>query len=358
MSKIISPYGHFINEADEMMDDPKKFIKSKKKLIKLFLSPKFTELLHKMIKTGDFQIKTVANRILNLAQSDDLLDISYLDIVEGKEDTISFMPAQRAWRAMDFKDQEDANKPPAANSPMWTASARQTVSVGKLIGKLFSDVRADGLMEFSDVAVDKFIRSYKGEIQATQILDRLRLVKGEDIRFWYSEKNYASKEGTLASCMSYENSTKNCQPFFDIYCKNPDKCNMLILTNENNKLIGRALVWIGLRKPTDKTFMDRIYTAKQGGDEEIFKKYAMERGWLYKYAQTAHDASYMENGQRVQKSIAIALIPREYKHYPYMDTMKFYNPSTGRLGSDAGNPVEGMKRFQLQSADGSAARID
>jgi hypothetical protein len=56
--------------------------------------------------------------------------------------------------------------------------------------------------------------------------------------------------------------------------------------------------------------------------------------------------------------MAIALTPREYNRYPYMDTMKYYNPDTGRLGSDAGNPVPGKRRLKLEATDGSYGRVD
>jgi len=343
----VAPYKKFLNEADELIsEEPKKYVKGEKKLMKLFLSPKLTDFLRKMIATGDFQVKSVANRILGLKQTDELFDLSYVDVDANKDDTISFMPSARAWRNMDFVDQEDANIEPSPDDPCWKASGRQTVAIGKFVNKLFDD--------FSDVAVAKFVNAYKAEIAATQIFNRFKVVRGQDIRHYYSEKTYAGREGTLGgSCMRHD----NCQSFFDIYVENPDKCGLVILTNLDNKLIGRALLWGPLRKPTDKIFMDRIYTIKQS-DEELFKKYAVENGWIHKYTQQAHDTSYVENGQKVNKSIALQLKPKVYKQYPYMDTMKYYNPGTGRLGSDPGNPVPEHKRFYLEATDGSARKLD
>lgn len=336
----ISHYGNFINENDE----PK--IKEKK-LLKLFISPRLMDILNKMLKSGDYQVKTVTNRIIGLTKTDDeLLDISYLDIVDGKNDTISYMPSARAWRLLEFPDQTEANKEPSKDCPAWTASSRQTSSPGKLVTKLFDN--------FSDLAIEKFVNAYKAEISALFIFNNFKLIRGEEIRKWYNEKSYVSGGGGLnGSCMRYD----GCGPFFDIYVENPEKCALLILTDFNDKLLGRALVWFNLRKPTDKTYMDRIYVVKQS-DEELFKKYATQQGWLYKYQQSAHDPSYIENGQRVQKQVALSLKPKEYKKYPYMDTFKFYTPGTGRIGSDQGNPVEGMRRIRLEGTDGSHARID
>jgi hypothetical protein len=328
----ISHYKNFLNEADE----PVKPVKGEKKLMKIFISPRLTDILMKLTKFPDSMVKIVTNRILGLTKTDDLFDKSYLDFVDGKMDLISFMPAARAWRSMEFKDQDDANKQPTPDCPMWNASARQTQSIGKFINY-------------------KFGNAFRAEISALFIYDNFKLITGEDIRKWYNEKNYAPVGGNLnTSCMRYD----KCQSYMDLYCAYPDKIGLLILTDENNKLLGRALIWKGLRKPTDKTLMDRIYTTKSS-EEELFKKYAAEKGWLHKYQQAASDNSYVENGQRVQKSVALQLLPpKSFKQYPYMDTMKYYNPGTGRMGSDAGNPVEGKRRIKLESTDGSYQNID
>lgn len=338
----ISQYKNFLNEADE----PVKQVREKK-LMKIFISKRLTDILKKIEKSPDSMVRIVANRIIGLTKTEDLFDKSYLDFVDSKMDLISFMPAARAWRAMEFKDQDDANKEPTPDCPMWKASARQTQSIGKFVNSLFDN--------FSDMAIDKFGNAFKAEISALFIYDNFKLVTGEDIRKWYSEKNYAPVGGNLnTSCMRYD----KCQSFMDIYCAYPDKIGLLILTDENNKLLGRALVWKGLRKPTDKIFMDRIYTTKSS-EEELFKKYAAEQGWLYKYGQNAQDNSYVENGQRVQKSMALQLLPpKSFKYYPYMDTMKYFNPGTGRIGSDSGNPVEGKRRIKLESTDGSYHNVD
>jgi hypothetical protein len=56
--------------------------------------------------------------------------------------------------------------------------------------------------------------------------------------------------------------------------------------------------------------------------------------------------------------MAITLKPKDYKHYPYMDTFKYYNPYTGRLGSDPGNPVPNTRRLKLEQTGGQSQRID
>lgn len=356
MENVTTYYKKFINETLDLMnnDEQKKFIKGQKRLLKLFISPTFEKILSKMMKTADFQAKTVANRILNIDQEEEnLFDISYIDIDREKDDCITFLSSQRVWMKKGFQNQEEANIKPSPDSDLWTTSGRQQISVGKFINKIFDN--------FSEIAVDKFVNTYKAEIAAITIYDRFKLVRGEDIKFWYAERNYYTQGGNgplLTSCMRYDGAGgKTCQPYLEIYSNNPEKCSLLILTNKENKLLGRALVWFNLRKPTDKTFMDRIYVAKQS-DVELFKKYAQEQGWLYKNEQRADDMSYIEDGVRVNKSIALQLKPHTYKYYPYMDTLKYYNPTTGRLGSDPGNKPEGTRRFKLEGTGGQATAID
>jgi len=368
----VAQYKYFLNEADgpdgpDMGAEKPKYVKGEKKLMKLFLSPQLETILHKILKSGDFQCKAIANRLLTDEQRpNDLYDISYLDIDKEKDDTITFVPAQQIWRKMGFTDQAQANQKPTPDSPMWAASGRQPLKIGGLINRIFVDELGEPV--FKESAVAKFINIFKAEIASILIWNRFKIVREEDIRYWYAESNIVAAGKLGNSCMRYDgtNGNGNCQPYFNIYVKNPEKCGMLILTNFNNKLIGRALVWGGeaeanrLRKPTGRIFMDRIYVTKDS-EEDLFKKYAKEQGWIYKYSQEAFNASYIDplnNDEHVNKSISIQLKPMEHKQYPYMDTLKYYNPFTGRLASDPGNQVEGMKRWKLESGNGQPQLVD
>ena len=372
----ISQYKYFLNEADGPYGDEKpKFIKEKK-LMKLFLSPQLETILQKILKSGDFQCKAIANRMLTDEQRpNDLYDISYLDIDKDKDDTITFMPAQQAWSKMEFIDQSQANQKPTPDCPMWNGPGRQPLRVGGLINRLFVD---DGEPIFKEQAVAKFINIYKAELAGILIYNRFKIVRGEDVRYWYAESNLSPNVAGSrlhGSCMRHDGTggNGNCQPYFNIYVENPDHCGLLILTNQYNKLIGRALVWGGeneknrLRKPIGgRIFMDRIYTTKDS-EIDLFKKYAKEKGWIYKYSQEAQNASYIDplnNDEHVNKSISIQLTPGEHKQYPYMDTLKYYNPFTGRLASDPGNPPSedlkrmGSKRWKLECTNGIPDLLD
>lgn len=342
---IISPYSNFIKEG---LDD-ERIIKSKeKKKCKLFVSPTFTKILDTISSSGDFQAREIANYIKNIDSQDvNLFDISYIDINKEKPEYVTYLSSQRAWREMGWDTQEQADVPPESNSPLWNAKGRQEGRLIPFLTKICDDV-------FQLTAMEKFTIKFKAEVQGITIFDRFKLVSGEDLRFWYACSNYykdptGARDGGLpGSCMRYDgicdDRNKNTQPFLDIYVKNPDKCALLILTNLESKLIGRALVWKGLKKPYDSNnkpsrwLMDRIYTNK-ASDYELFKKYAKSQGWLYKPDQTAQCDAYMDGDKKYNKSMSITIKPSEYRYYPYMDTFRYYNPTTGRLSSHPGNPV-------------------
>ncbi len=372
---IVLPYSNFLKESigDEA---PATKTRGEKKKLKLFISPEFKKILQSVYDTGDYQCKAIVDYIYNIDEKDiNLFEFSYVDIVKEKQDYVSFLPAQRAWKEMGWSTQQEADVYAGDNSPLWTAKGRQELRIGSFITKISDD-------SFNAIAIDKFVAKFKSEILSLTVYDRFELVSGEDIRHWYAVSQYYREStgdrggGLLGSCMRYDGVTeergKNCQPFLDIYVKNPDKCSLLILTNTENKLIGRAIVWKGLRKPCDDSmkptrwFMDRVYTIKQP-DVELFKKYAKKQGWLHKYEQTAQCEYYMDGDTKINKSMAIQLKAEVHKYYPYMDTLKYYNPQTGRLGSNPGNPVvlvdskgkqTQTRRYLLNSTDGRAQNVD
>jgi hypothetical protein len=94
-------------------------------------------------------------------------------------------------------------------------------------------------------------------------------------------------EGTLGnSCMAKKSG------IFNIYTENPEMCQLLILLNEEDKLIGRALIWklksLNIHKSDEEViFMDRQYSILES-DVEKFRNYAKEKGWSYKCYNNHH----------------------------------------------------------------------
>jgi hypothetical protein len=159
------------------------------------------------------------------------------------------------------------------------------------------------------------------------------LVKGEDIRYWYYEEKYDGYGGSLnGSCMKH----KKCQHYFGIYVENPEVCQLLILKSHvDDKIIGRALVW---KLRDGDTFMDRIYTSNDS-DVELFKKYAQEKGWMYKSWQDFNEGTsiVLPNGEVKHLTLNVDLKNSYFDSYPYMDTLKYLNTTHNTLTNNAYN---------------------
>ena len=67
-----------------------------------------------------------------------------------------------------------------------------------------------------------------------------------------------------------------------LYTKNKDVVSLLVYVDEDDKVLGRALVW-KLDKSTCEAqyFMDRVYT-NNDSDVNRFLNYARENGWMYR----------------------------------------------------------------------------
>lgn len=147
--------------------------------------------------------------------------------------------------------------------------------------------------------IEETVNSYKSyKKYLNSIEEYLSVVKGEDIKTWYHEDKYEPRSGTLSnSCMRYD----RCQDYFNIYINNG--VEMLILKNEQGKLIGRALLW----ETNEGKYMDRIY----GKDhiQILFKKWATDNGYDLRF----------DLGSKVTKSVNVNLQDK----FPYMDTFKF-----------------------------------
>ena len=148
------------------------------------------------------------------------------------------------------------------------------------------------------------------------------IVEGEDIRKWYHESNYYHKAGSLSnSCMRYS----SCQDYLDMYCKTD--CKMLIATNPEGKLCGRALLWprsmwnMDYFKHSDY-IMDRIY----GVESTImqFKKYAQDNLFTYKKHQNYSDNQAFLTPSSSKKGCEYILdskrMQMNWDYWPYADT--------------------------------------
>jgi len=184
------------------------------------------------------------------------------------------------------------------------------------ISRIIRQILKDNGKEYTDAELSKFVDKFKAAYNTLKAKkekkDPIRLVKGEDIRFWYLGDNYCEKTssgyGTLGkSCMRYE----ECQKYLDIYVENPSVCNLLILTkfeDGEEKLVSRALLW-----QTDKgPYLDRIYYT-DSSEEEMMLNWVKEKNC---------ELSFKKYSGRL--IVQLESDTKEYKYYPYMDTMPYY----------------------------------
>jgi hypothetical protein len=197
---------------------------------------------------------------------------------------------------------------------IWTSKRRFIAKPGAFVNKIFKNISSKEIEIFSNL--------YKS-VQNPDSLN-FRIVSGEEIIDWYNEKNYSSGTSSLnSSCMRYS----FCKNFFEIYVENPDVVKLLILTNNNNKLLGRALLW-----NTQVKVMDRIYTVKDEKYAFQFKKWASDNGYIWKKEQKWNNTLYFTDDiQTSLLNLSVKLENFSCEDYPYLDTFKFFDTKEGIL---------------------------
>jgi len=224
---------------------------------------------------------------MKFTPSEEYIDITNIDIVKDNMELLSYLPAKKSG------DKATENK------------GRQSMKVGRVLKKLSP--------KLTDKELENLVTSYWAAYKIIILGEgkNLDVVTGEDIRYWYSNVHYGGNGGELwSSCMS----TPNCSVYFNIYCENPDKIGLCIYTNEDDKLMARALVW---KLDNGRVYMDRIYSTNYA-DKKILLDYAEKNNML------TH-----ENRMNIKEKLLVQM-PKEYgkKHRPphgnpYMDTFKW-----------------------------------
>jgi hypothetical protein len=175
----------------------------------------------------------------------------------------------------------------------------------------FSDVKLS-LSVFNDKDIEDFSNRINA-LMSSKDEFKIEEVKGEEIKIWYNHDNTARKTNNniaFKSCMS-KPSKEN---FLDLYSKNPSQVRLLIMKNQNNKLLGRALLWkLSYHETGKKYFMDTVYSADQV-IENMFQQYAKEKGY-----------------ETDSKEMEVQLFKHQFGEYPYLDTFYYLNKDTGQL---------------------------
>ena len=333
----------------------------------LYYSPSVRKALNR-IKSND-----IASSLLDSEGTDVKPDMTFIDL--GKEGYFSFITMRNAkplittkYPNNDWAENIDTKPMPDVTSysndlhefdmdgggdasGVFTKS-RNEVGLGRFVNKLFPT-------KYSSKEVEEFVNSFKASLEKSG--EHFELVEGDDIAFWYNSDNYKERNGTLGnSCMAQK---KN---IFGIYTQNQDVCKLLIL-REDDKIIGRALVWKlasikHIYKKQDvegiEYFMDRQYTIKES-DVQKFKNYAKEQGWCYKSYNNHHSLNTATiGGEEKNVDMTIKVATKDYNKYPYMDTFKRYDVNNGILHNDDEQEERYEGQYILEDTGGGYSEIE
>lgn len=273
------------------------------KAVDILVSDELIEIL-KLIETQSL----VASLLLRGRHTDDALvesPVNFISVGMKDKSKISYISQDR----IDALKEDD--------SP-WTTTRRYMAKPGAFVSKLFNDIPSKEIENFSNLFLSI---THERSI-------RMEIVKGEDIKQYYLYESYSSGNGSLGvSCMKHE----HCQNYFSLYTENSDILSMLVMLNEDDKLLGRALLW----DFEGHKIMDRIYTVNDEMLSFKFKQWATDKDYLYKSEQNWYNTLYFENIKVPKCELKIDLKPSKWNQYkyPYMDTFKFFNSNLGTFSN-------------------------
>lgn len=223
---------------------------------------------------------------------------------------------------------------PPNSEEIFSAKGRSETKIGRFVRSLSNQLG----QKFTDKEIEDFVNVYKASDTKK---DNFKLVSGKEIKKYYNVESYSRESGTLgSSCMRYD----HCEDYFDIYTKNPNSCQMLVLFDNEDKslIVGRALVWKIYKKELSEEcsaeyFMDRIYTVKDS-DVLKFRKFAESNGWIYRKRDSNENhfncLVFVDKGKTIWGRLVSELRPGlKIDEYPYVDSMSFMK---GRYISNVG----------------------
>lgn len=221
-------------------------------------------------------------------------NVNYISISSQDKRRISYLTSDR----MESMNEDE----------YWNSTRRYHAKPGSFIGKVFNNIPPK--------EVEKFSTLFRAE--ADKPYFRFEVVSGNRIKDIYYYESVADTCGSLGiSCMKHE----HCQSYFGIYTNNPDKVSMLVMFDEDDMVIGRALLW----HFDSYKLMDRIYTLNDERYSSYFKKWCVKNGYLHKTEQNWFNTMSFDQfgSKRTQLKLKLELDFNNFEYYPYMDTFKF-----------------------------------
>ena len=236
---------------------------------------------------------------------------------------------------------------------IWSGK-RPEVRMGSLFTKVLKD---EGLENIDQKGLESLVQILNTNLyQFSDPSLKFQLVSGSDIQKYYHESKMAETKGTLGgSCMRHT----RCSSYLGIYTENPDVCRLLILTNQSDNILGRALIW---KATTDDgqeiEVMDRIYYISDEVKHK-FLQYALSKGWWSKKFQDSkeeHMKLFVVPGVgEVSKGLKIQLKDQTSNDkYPFVDTFMRFRTTSNIITNihPDDNRNEGYRFLYMRNTDG------
>lgn len=321
----------------------------------IYYSPNLRDVLSKMSNNNE-----IAKELKELEQNNVKPDVTFLDL-SNQEGFLSFITMKNAEKKLQDKGIDQSTIDEIINGKSSTnisdslyksdniygiySKSRNPIKIGKLLNQVLKG-------SYTDKEKEEFVNKFKAKILGGD--EKFELVSGSDIPFWYDIKNYAAEKGQLGgSCM------RGGSNYFNIYADHPEVCRMLIL-KEDDKLLGRALIWKVKSKSKDldfEYFMDRQYTIKDS-DVQKFRDYADAQEWAYKTNNNHHflyGVTYKGEDHRIVMKVETS---GGYDTFPYLDTFRLYDPNSGILNNDGDDQSDYEGWYVLESTSGGYQEIE
>jgi len=285
-------------------------------MIKKYFDFRYFSLLESLLKIDkdlNFIISQISDKdpvakmMRSLINQDIKTNVNYLK-TSDKNDDVKFVNDTQVKRFI------DAGQDPFERA---TNSAK--------IGRTVRQILTANNISVTDQQIEKFVNTYKNAWDKSfkKTSEGIHLVSGEDIRNWYLESKYVPGGGQLNnSCMRYDST----QDFLNIYTENPEVCQLVILVDDKNRLLGRAILWkliSGINKYG--YYLDRVYT-RFDSDVEKFADW-------YKDFIKATDDNFKAHFIGHTGDCKVQLKKWKFKLYPYMDTLSILDHESGILGT-------------------------
>jgi len=218
------------------------------------------------------------------------------------------------------------------HTEIYSPKNRVVAKYGKILKKVLD--QQVPRFKYEPKELEQLVNMIKAEVGDGEFIT----VKGSCIGLVYSGAyNLGNNIGTLNSCMQGKPSS-----WFDIYTYNSN-VSMLIIMNDNNQLLGRAILW----EIKGNIYMDRIY----GNDYTIqrYINYAKSNNIIHKTYQSYDNWSEwtLPNGDSVNRTLTFKA-DTYHDNYPYVDTFAC------QYGNYLSNDFDGCYDEQFRYTDGTA----